>query len=166
MSCGSRAAGSRAPTPTGSTCPTRSPTRSRRSRGGSRRWRPSASATRRPARCTSCTPGAASTPPAASGLVRLVEDRPRPVARAGLVLVALAAIPEGVVEVALGHADAARELCAGVHGAGADLALGAAGGQQLPGLDLRGEVAGVDEHALAAQDVGDEVVGEDRQLVD
>ena len=35
---GSRGAGSRAPTPTGSTCPTRSPTRSRAWRSGSASW--------------------------------------------------------------------------------------------------------------------------------
>ena len=60
--CGSRAAGPRARTPTGSTCPTRSPTRSRRSRGGSpsssARWPSSAAAaaSRRP-RCVPLRPG-------------------------------------------------------------------------------------------------------------
>ncbi len=53
-----------------------------------------------------------------------------------------------------------------MHRAGADLALGAAGGKQLAGVDARGEGRVVEQHPLAAQHVGDEVVREDRQAVE
>ena len=54
-----------------------------------------------------------------------------------------------------------------MHGAGADLALHrAAGGDEAAGVDERGEVGRVGEHAVEAQDVRDQVVGEDGQPID
>ncbi len=46
------------------------------------------------------------------------------------------------------------------------LAFLRAGAQQAPGVDVRRETLVVDEDALAAQHVGDEVVGEDRERVE
>ena len=50
--------------------------------------------------------------------------------------------------------------------AGADLALGAAERERHAGVDARRQRLVVDEHAVAAQHVRDEVVGEDRQAVE
>ena len=50
--------------------------------------------------------------------------------------------------------------------AGADLPLLPADGQRPSGVDQRREASVIAEHAVAAQDMGDEVVGEDRQPVE
>ena len=52
-------------------------------------------------------------------------------------------------------------------GAGAQLALVLAAGRELDApVDEIRELVGVHEHAVEAQDVRDQVVGEDRQAVD
>ena len=53
-----------------------------------------------------------------------------------------------------------------VHRAPADLALLLAGRQQLAGVDAGGQGGVVAQHAVHAQHVGHEVVGEDRQAVE
>jgi hypothetical protein len=53
-----------------------------------------------------------------------------------------------------------------VQRARADLALGRAGRQQPLGVDVRGQLRLVDEHAVHAQHVRHEVVGEDRKPVE
>ncbi len=53
-----------------------------------------------------------------------------------------------------------------MQGAGADLSLGAPEREADAGVDACGQVVVVDEHAVAAQDVGDEVVGEDGEAVE
>ena len=65
-----------------------------------------------------------------------------------------------------GDAEPAGDLLAGVDGTGADLALLGTHPQGPPGVDVRGQALVVDQHAVAAQDVRHEVVGEDRQAVD
>src|ERR687888_1180330 len=98
--------------------------------------------------------------------LRSVVDRATAVARARLVLGPLPAVPERVVDVALAHAGALGDRRAGVHRARADLALLRAGAQVAARVDVRGQALLVQEHALAAQHVRDEVVGEDRQRVE
>lgn len=53
-----------------------------------------------------------------------------------------------------------------MHGTGANLALLRSGAQRAPGVDVGRETRFVDQHAVAAEHVGDEVVGEDRQTVE
>ena len=99
--------------------------------------------------------------------VELVEDGPAAVARPRLVLGRLAARSTAMCRARARDTPVRCEIeLAGVHGARADLALGAAERQALAGVDARGERVVVDEHAVAAQHVRDEVVGEDRQAVE
>ena len=71
-----------------------------------------------------------------------------------------------MVDGLLVDAQARGQQLAGAHRAGADLAFLRPGAQQLAGVDARREPRVVDEDALDAQDVGDEVVGEDREPVE
>jgi hypothetical protein len=59
-----------------------------------------------------------------------------------------------------------RDELAGVHRGRTDLALGAAGLEELAGVDAAGQLRVVTEHAVHAQHVRDEVVGEDREAVE
>ncbi|QEC50787.1 serine O-acetyltransferase [Baekduia soli] len=120
---------------------------------------------RRP-RCAGSARSAAATPPAADapsprglGCVRrlafaLVVDAAAAVPWARLELGRLAARPQPHVQHAGRHAQARRQQLAGVQGARADLPLLAAGGEQVPRVDVGRQLGRVDEHAVAAQDVG------------
>ena len=77
----------------------------------------------------------------------------------------LAAAPQPVVELVLGCAGASGDELAGVHRAGTDLAFVATGRQQQAAVDVRGQALVVDQDAVGAQHMRDEVVGEDRQPV-
>jgi hypothetical protein len=93
-----------------------------------------------------------------------VVHRPRPVRAAAELL---AAVPEPVVERARRDADARRDPLAGVHGAGADLALHRLAGRELEApVDALRELGRVVQDALGAQHVRQQVVGEDGQPVD
>ncbi len=83
-----------------------------------------------------------------------------------LVLRRLTAVPQAVVQHPRGDIGTRRDQLAGVHRAGPDLALGAARGEQLACVDAGGERLLIDQDTLAAQHVGDEVVGEDRQAIE
>src|SRR3954463_10481088 len=72
----------------------------------------------------------------------------------------LAAAPQPVVERARRHADALGEQLARMDGAGSDLALLAAHPEEGAVVDVGRQRLVVDEDAVAAQHVGDEVVGE------
>src|SRR2546430_16796000 len=88
----------------------------------------------------------------------LVEDRPAAVPGRRLVGGGLAARPQAVVEVVLAHAGPPRGERAGVHGTRADLALLRSRPQLAAGVDVAGEPLVVAQHAVDAQDMGDEVV--------
>ena len=63
------------------------------------------------------------------------------------------------------HAAASRSTACSAHGADLDL-LGRAGSQELLAVDAGGELRRVAEHALHAQHVRDQVVGEERELAE
>ncbi len=92
--------------------------------------------------------------------------------RTRLQLRPLAAVPESIValpgaERAPGAGGGGDHLLDGVHRRCADLhLLFAPGGEQCSRVDARRQVGIVHEHAVATQDMGDEVVGEDRQPVE
>src|SRR3954471_18267826 len=94
-----------------------------------------------------------------------VEDGAAAVPRDRLVARLAAAIPQPAVEGLLVDAQALRDRPGRVHRAGADLALRPSGGQQPADVDVLGQARLVAQDAVDAQDVGDEIVGEDRQAV-
>ena len=65
-----------------------------------------------------------------------------------------------------GHPEPLRQQLAGVHRAAADLALLVARREQLAGVDAGGQRGLVAQHAVHAQHVRHEVVGEDREPVE
>ena len=109
-----------------------------------------------------CARAAGPTPPGASASV---VHGPRAVARHGLVVRGLPAVPEPSVEHARRNAGAAGDELARVQRAGADLGLLVARRDQLPGVDAGGQLGVVAQHPVHAQHVGHEVVGEDREPV-
>ena len=78
-----------------------------------------------------------------------------------------AAVPEGTVDLVPGEVGGDGKQLDRVEGAGAQLyLLGGAVDEELFGFDPVGQIGVEPEDAVDAEDVGDEVVGEGRQLLD
>ena len=163
----------RARTPTGSTCPTRSPTRSRACRRGSATLERDLAGLSGDASATPSGEVRAAAPGARAQPRRRLSRPPlssRRCACGGAAAPCTRRPARGSTASCRARArDAPRRAAmqlAGVHGAGADLALL----RRRPAAAARRRCARrarvVAQHAVAAQHVRDEVVGEDRQAVE